>query len=151
MALSGVSHGLPRLPLCDCTTSQQTKLTTLQLSYTTFTYGNVSLSLTNATTTSTVTATLPVTNSGTVDSATVVQLYVRDILGSVDRPNKRLKGFTKVMIPAGQTVDVSVSVNVADLGLYNAAMQYVVEPGQFTVFMAQDSSDESRSASFWVS
>ena len=127
------------------------KLTTLQLSYTTFAYGNVSLSLTNATTADTVTATLPVTNSGTVDSATVIQLYVRDVLGSVDRPNKRLKGFSKVMIPAGQTVDVSVSVNVADLGLYNAAMQYVVEPGQFQVFMAQDSSDESRSASFWVS
>ena len=80
-----------------------------------------------------------------------MQLYVRDVLGSVDRPNKRLKGFTKVMIPAGQTVDVSVSVAVADLGLWNVAMQYVVEPGEFEVFMATDSSDESRSASFWVS
>jgi len=56
---------------------------------------------------------VPVTNSGSVDSATVVQLYIRDVLGSVDRPNKRLKGFSKVMIPAGQTVDVSVSVNNA--------------------------------------
>jgi beta-glucosidase len=55
------------------------------------------------------------------------------------------------MIPAGQTVDVPVSVNVADLGLYNAAMQYVVEPGQFEIFMAKDSSDETRSTSFWVS
>jgi beta-glucosidase len=81
----------------------------------------------------------------------VVQLYIRDVLGSVDRPNKRLKGFSKVMIPAGETVDVSVSVNVADLGLWNAAMQYVVEPGQFVVFMAEDSADESRSADFWVS
>lgn len=128
-----------------------TKLTIFQLSYTTFTYGNVSLSLINATTTDTVTATLPVTNSGSVDSATVIQLYIRDVLGSVDRPNKRLKGFSKVMIPAGQTVDVSVDVNVADLGLYNAAMQYVVEPGQFVVFMAENSADETRSASFWVS
>jgi len=80
-----------------------------------------------------------------------VQLYIRDVLGSVDRPNKRLKGFSKVMIPAGETVDVAISVDVKDLGLYNVAMQYVVEPGQFEVFMATDSLDESRSASFWVS
>jgi beta-glucosidase len=121
------------------------------LSYTNFTWSNVTLSKTNATASDSITASVSVTNSGSVDSQEVVQLYVVDVLGSVDRPNKRLKGFEKVMIKAGETADVAISINVADLGLYNPAMQYVIESGEFMVYMSQHSADVSKFASFYVS
>lgn len=109
------------------------------LSYTTFTYGPVTLSKTQASATDTITATQQVTNTGSLDGDVVVQLYVKDLLASVDVPNKSLKGFNKVTIKAGQSKAVSVEVNVADLGLWNVNMDYVVEPGQFIIYMGSSS------------
>lgn len=70
------------------------------LSYTTFQWSNVSLSSNNVSASDTVTATVKVTNNGTRDGAEVVQMYVKDMLASVDVPNMLLKGFEKVMVPA---------------------------------------------------
>ena len=121
------------------------------LSYTNFTYSNVTLSATNVSASGQITAAVQVTNSGGRDGAEVVQLYVKDVLASVDVPNIQLKGFEKVMIPAGQSTTVSIPLNVSDVGLWNRQMQYVVEPGQFIVYMGASSLDIRGQASFYVS
>ena len=121
------------------------------LSYTTFDYSNVTLSATNVSASDTITATVHVKNNGTRDGAEVVQMYVKDMIASVDVPNIQLKGFEKVMIPAGQTATVSIPLNVSDCGLWNRHMQYVVEPGQFTVYVGASSLDMRGNANFYVS
>lgn len=121
------------------------------LSYTTFEYSNVTLSATNVSATDLVTATVSVTNNGTVDGTEVVQLYVKDVLSSVVVPNQMLKGFEKVPIAAGQTVEVKIPLNVSDVGLWNRKMQYVVEAGQYQVLVGSSSLDVRGNASFYVS
>lgn len=121
------------------------------LSYTTFEYSNVTLSQTNVSATDSITATVSVTNNGTVDGTEVVQMYVKDVLATVDVPNQQLKGFEKVVISAGQTVQVNIPLNVSDVGLWNRKMQYVVEPGQFAVLVGSSSLDIRGNASFYVS
>ncbi|KAF2136178.1 glycoside hydrolase family 3 protein [Aplosporella prunicola CBS 121167] len=120
-------------------------------SYTTFAYSNVSLSSNTATASDTITATVSVTNNGTRDGQEVVQLYVADQIASVAVPNKELKGFKKVNIPAGETVDVSIDVKVENLGLWDLRMKYVVEPGDFTIFMGTSSADLTNNATLTVS
>lgn len=120
------------------------------MSYSTFTYSNVSLSKTTASSSDTVTATVSVTNNSTRDGQEVVQLYVVDSIASVVVPNKLLKGFKKVMIKAGETTDVSIDVNVSDLGLWNYQMQYVVEPGEFVFWVGRSSADLRGNATLTV-
>ena len=79
------------------------------------------------------------TNNSTVDGTEVVQVYVKDDVTSVVVPNKQLKGFAKVPIAAGATETVSVDLNVADLGLWDMKMNYVVEPGNFTILVGSSS------------
>ncbi|ROV96625.1 hypothetical protein VPNG_09020 [Cytospora leucostoma] len=109
------------------------------LSYSTFSYSPVTLSQTTASATDTVTVSVDVTNNSTVDGTEVVQVYVKDDVSSVVVPNKQLRGFAKVPIAAGQTETVSVDVDVASLGLWNIKLDYVVEPGNFTVFVGSSS------------
>jgi beta-glucosidase len=111
------------------------------LSYSTFTYSNLELSQTTASTSDTVTVTVDVTNNSTRDGTEVVQLYVKDVLASVVVPNIQLKGFAKVEIAAGATETVSLDLNVADLGLWDLNYNYVVEPGAFTVIVGSSSAD----------
>jgi beta-glucosidase len=120
------------------------------LSYTTFHYSNVSLSATNVSASDSLTATVRIENTGGRDGAEVVQLYVKDLLASVDVPNIQLKGFEKVMIAAGQTATVTIPLNVADCGLWNRQMQYVVEPGEFGVYVGASSLDLRGNATFYV-
>jgi beta-glucosidase len=80
-----------------------------------------------------------VTNNSTVDGTEVVQVYVKDDVTSVVVPNKQLKGFAKVPIAAGATETISVDLNVADLGLWDMKMNYVVEPGNFTILVGSSS------------
>lgn len=79
------------------------------------------------------------TNNSTVDGTEVVQVYVKDVVSSVVVPNKQLKGFAKIPIAAGATETVSVDLNVADLGLWDMKMNYVVEPGNFTILVGSSS------------
>lgn len=110
-------------------------------SYSTFNYGALKLSKTNAAASDTVTATVQVTNNSTRDGTEVVQLYVSDVISSVVVPNIQLKGFSKVPIKAGATATVSIPFAVQDLGLWNINMDYVVEPGDFTIFVGSSSAD----------
>ena len=121
------------------------------LSYTTFDYSHVKLSASNVSASDSITATVDVKNTGKRDGADVVQVYVKDILATVDVPNIQLKGFEKVFIPAGQTATVSIPLNVSDCGLWNRKMQYVVEPGEFVVYVGASSLDLRSNASFYVS
>ena len=120
-------------------------------SYTTFQYSNVSLSARSVGPSDTVTASVTVTNTGNYDGQEVVQLYVQDLVASVAVPNRQLKGFKKVMIKKGASETVSIPVNVADLGVWNIKMQYVVEPGDFAIWVGSSSSDLRGNATLTVS
>ncbi|KAM0714883.1 hypothetical protein Q7P37_009348 [Cladosporium fusiforme] len=121
------------------------------LSYTTFEYSNITLSAYTASANDEITASVSVTNNGTVAGAEVVQLYVKDMLASVDVPNIRLRGFEKVMIPAGETVQVDIPLDISELGVWNSQMKYVVEPGNFTVYAGSSSLDLRANATLTVS
>ncbi|KAL4801042.1 glycoside hydrolase superfamily [Aspergillus venezuelensis] len=121
------------------------------LSYVEFEYGDVSLSATNVSSTDTVTVSVDITNTHeSRDAAEVVQVYVVDEISSVVVPNKALKGFEKVFVSAGRTVTVDIDLDVAELGLWNAKMKYVVEKGAFTVLVGGDSGTAKGNATFWV-
>jgi beta-glucosidase len=119
-------------------------------SYSTFEYSALTLSQTSVSATATITATVKVTNNSTRDGTEVVQLYVEDVLTSIVVPNKLLKGFVKVPIEAGQTATVEIPLNIQDIGLWNINMQYVVEPGEFIVYVGSSSADLRANATFNV-
>ncbi|KAK7703668.1 hypothetical protein SLS64_008981 [Diaporthe eres] len=109
------------------------------LSYSNFSYSPVTLSSTTASATDKITVSVDVTNNSTVDGTEVVQVYVKDVVSSVVVPNKELKGFAKVPIAAGATETVSIDLDVANLGLWDMKMNYVVEPGNFTILVGSSS------------
>lgn len=109
------------------------------LSYTTFTYGNCQLSTTNLKPGDKLTVSCDITNSGDYDAAEVVQLYIRDKVGSLVRPVKELKNFKKIWIKSGQTQQVEFTLTTDDLAYWNADMQRRAEAGEFTVWIAPDS------------
>ena len=111
------------------------------LSYTNFTYSNLRLSSNRVGANDNITVSVDVTNTGGRDGAEVVQLYVSDVLASVVVPNTQLRGFEKIAIPAGNTVTVDMPLNMADLGLWDINMKYVVEPGDFNVTIGRSSLD----------
>lgn len=115
------------------------------LSYTTFDYGDLKLSTSQAKGNQAITATVNLMNSGKTDGAEVVQLYIRDVVGSITRPIKELKGFQKVFLKAGETRPVTFKITPEDLKFYNGDLKYVWEPGDF-VIMVGGNSKEVRSA-----
>jgi beta-glucosidase len=111
------------------------------LSYTNFTYSPVQLSRSSIKATETLTATVTVTNSGAVTGKEVVQLYIRDLVGSITRPVKELKGFQKIELKAGESKKISFTISVNDLKFYNSDIKFVAEPGDFKVFIGGNSRD----------
>ena len=111
------------------------------LSYTNFTYSDINLSSITMKAGQKITATISVTNAGNKDGKEVVQLYIRDLVGTSTRPVKELKGFKKVALKAGETKSVSFDITVNDLKYYNYDLKYVAEPGEFKVFIGGNSRD----------
>lgn len=111
------------------------------LSYTTFAYSDIHLSSTEMSVDGELTATVTVTNTGSRDGAEVVQLYIRDLVGSVTRPVKELKGFEKIFLKAGESRKVSFSITPELLKFYNYDLQFVCEPGDFDVMIGGNSRD----------
>lgn len=111
------------------------------LSYTTFAYSDIHLSSTEMSADGELTATVTVTNTGSRDGAEVVQLYIRDLVGSVTRPVKELKGFEKIFLKAGESRKVSFSITPELLKFYNYDLQFVCEPGDFDVMIGRNSRD----------
>ncbi|MBK8785952.1 MAG: beta-glucosidase BglX [Chitinophagaceae bacterium] len=120
------------------------------LSYTSFSYSDIKLSNTALKGNQTLTATVSVTNTGSYDGKEVVQLYIRDVVGSVTRPVKELKGFQKIAIKAGETKTVSFSISPNDLKFYNYDLKYDWEAGDFEIMIGTNSKDVKKAKVNWV-
>jgi beta-glucosidase len=119
------------------------------LSYTTFRYGAVRLSADSIAPGDSLSVSAVVSNTGERAGEEVVQLYVRDEVASVTRPVRALAGFRRVSLQPGETRTVRFTIGPEQLGFYDAAMQWVVEPGRFTVSVG-GSSTQGVEASFDV-
>ena len=111
------------------------------LSYTSFSYGDLSISKTNPKGNEKITASITVTNNGKYDGEEVVQLYIRDVVGSITRPLKELKGFQKINLKAGESKTASFSISPNDLKFYNYNLKYDWEPGEFHIMVGGNSDD----------
>jgi len=109
------------------------------LSYTSFDYKNLKLSSNELNSNGELKVSVEVTNSGNYDGAEVVQLYLRDLVGSVTRPVKELKSFQKVFLKKGETRTVEFTLTEKDLRFYNSDLKLVSEPGDFKVFVGTSS------------
>ena len=111
------------------------------LSYVTFSYGKPRLSSDTLTMGGSLTLTVDVTNTGDRDADEVVQLYVRDLVGSLSRPVKELKGFKRINLKKGETKTVSFTVTPDDLMFYNQQLEYKCEPGDSNIMVGPNSRD----------
>lgn len=109
------------------------------LSYTTFKYSNIAIDKEKYAESETIVVEYDLTNSGEYDATEVAQLYVRDLVGSVVRPVKELKRFERVELKAGETKHCRFELPVSDLAFWNRDREYVVEPGNFQLWVAGDS------------
>lgn len=111
------------------------------LSYTTFTYGDIQLNAASISDQDELTIQCKVKNTGAVAGEEVVQLYLRDIVGSVTRPMRELKRFRKIMLAPGEEREVIFKLQQSDLAFYKKDMSFGTEPGRFTVFIGGNSRD----------
>ena len=111
------------------------------MSYTTFEYGKPRLSATTMKADGSITLTVNVRNSGNRDGDEVVQLYIHDMVATIARPVKELKGFERISLKAGESRDVTFTINADMLKFYNSNLQYVAEPGDFEVMVGGNSRD----------
>lgn len=116
------------------------------LSYTNFSYGEIKLSSVTLNTGKDIVAKIDVKNTGTKEGVEIVQLYLRDVVGSISRPMKELKGFQKVALRAGETKTVEFRITANDLKFYNSDLKLVAEPGDFKVFIGGNSRDVKESS-----
>lgn len=112
------------------------------LSYTKFEYSNLTLSSNKMPPSGQIEVSVDVTNTGPFDGEEVVQLYVRDVVGSVSRPLRELKGFRKIFLKKGESRKVTFTLTENDLAFYNYDLEFVAEPGLFQVFVGGNSNAE---------
>ena len=111
------------------------------LSYTTFRYGTPRSSATTMRPGDSIRVEVAVTNAGRMAGDEVVQLYIRDDVGSVTRPVQELRAFRRVGLNPGETRAIAFAIDVQDLAFHNAALARVAEPGSFTIFVGGSSAD----------
>ena len=114
------------------------------LSYTSFSYSDFSIDKKEMKASEKITASVTVTNNGNYDGEEVVQLYIRDVVGSITRPLKELKGFQKVFLKKGESKKITFSIGVNDLKFYNSDLKWVAEPGDFEVMIGTNSEQVSK-------
>ena len=102
------------------------------LSYTTFAYSDVTLNGR--------TAQVTVTNTGNYDADEIVQLYIHDVVASITRPVKELKGFERIHLKKGESKVIKFEITDDLLKFYNSQLEYVLEPGEFEIMIGPDSS-----------
>ena len=112
------------------------------LSYTTFELKNPRLTKKKITTKGATQVQVDVTNTGKRAGSEVVQLYIRDLVSSVTRPIKELKGFKKVYLKPGETTTVTLDIAPDALAFFDVNMKHVVEPGDFSIMLGTSSRDE---------
>ena len=111
------------------------------LSYTTFDYSDIKLDKNKFKAGEVINASVIVKNTGTREGKEVVQLYIRDLVGSSTRPVKELKHFEKINLKPGESKTVNFKITVDDLKFYNSNLKYLAEPGDFKVFIGTNSRD----------
>jgi beta-glucosidase len=111
------------------------------LSYTTFEIKNPRLTKKKITTKGTTQVQVDVTNTGKREGTEVVQLYIRDLVSSVTRPIKELKGFKKVRLQPSETTTVTLDITPDALSFFDINMKYTVEPGDFSIMIGNSSRD----------
>ena len=109
------------------------------LSYTKFEYSNFNLKDSLVSVNDTIKISVDVTNTGKYDGKEVVQLYIRDLVGSVTRPVRELKGFELINLKIGETKTINFSLQKETLGYYNNNGDFVIEPGDYKVFIGGSS------------
>lgn len=111
------------------------------LSYTTFNYSDLQLSKKVMKKNETITVSFTLTNTGKFDGEEVVQLYLKDQVGSVVRPVKELRDFQKVFLKAGASQKITFTIDKEKLAFYNAKLEWAPEPGAFEVLLGSSSAD----------
>jgi beta-glucosidase len=109
------------------------------LSYSQFSYGDLALSGQSISPGGKLEARITVTNSGNYDGEETVQLYIRDMVGSIARPVKELKRFQKVLLKEGESKEIVFTITPNDLKFYNTDLKYIYEPGEFKIFVGGNS------------
>ena len=109
------------------------------LSYTTFAYSYIKLSSTNLKKDDVLTITFDLENTGNYEGTEIAQLYIQDKVGSVTRPVKELKRFTRITLKPGEKKNISFELPISELAFWNIDMQHVVEAGDFNLWVAPDS------------
>lgn len=119
------------------------------LSYTTFEYGKLSLNATSMKESGKITASVKVTNTGSVKGGEVVQLYIGDDVSTVERPVRELKGFKKVFLAPGESTVVEFEIDRSALSFFDAEKHdWVAEKGTFTAYVGSSSRDLRDTAQF---
>ena len=119
------------------------------LSYSNFSYSDLKLSSNSLKGNQTLTASVTLTNNGTFDGKEVVQLYIRDLVGSITRPVKELKGFQKIFLKAGESKTVSFNITPEDLKFYNSDLKFDWEAGDFIIMIGGNSRDVKSAKVNW--
>jgi beta-glucosidase len=120
------------------------------LSYTTFEYGDLKFSSTDLKGDQKLQVTINLKNSGKYGGAEVVQLYIRDLVASMTRPVKELKGFQKVFLKAGESKTITFDISTEDLKFYNYDIDFDWEPGEFEIMIGGNSRDLVSGKVNWV-
>ncbi|CAN1517674.1 BglX Beta-glucosidase-related glycosidases [Flavobacteriaceae bacterium] len=114
------------------------------LSYTNFEYSNLKISSDKMSFNGKVIVSVDLANTGKFDGKEVVQLYIKDVVGSVTRPVRELKGFQKIALKKGEKQTVTFEISTEDLKFYNSDLQFIAEPGQFDVFVGGNSNVDNK-------
>ena len=120
------------------------------LSYTSFNYSDVKVSSSSVKGNQKLTASITVTNTGNTTGKEVIQLYIRDVVGSITRPVKELKGFQKVELKAGESKTISFTITPEDLKFYNYDLKYDWEAGDFEIMIGSNSRDVKMAKVNWI-
>jgi beta-glucosidase len=119
------------------------------LSYTNFSYSDMALSTTKAKGNQSVTASVTLTNTGSYEGKEVVQLYIRDVVGSITRPVSELKGFQKISLKPGESTKVSFTITPEDLKFYNYDLKYDWEAGDFEIMIGTNAQAVKKANISW--
>jgi beta-glucosidase len=119
------------------------------LSYTEFSYGSIEISDSILKGNQALKVSVKLSNTGKYAGKEVVQLYVRDVVGTVTRPVKELKGFQKIFLEAGETKTIEFTLSTNDLLFYNYNLEHVWEPGEFEIMVGTNSRDVQKASIRW--
>lgn len=119
------------------------------LSYTTFNYSDVSLNSNQLKGNQILKVSVVLTNTGKYEGAEIVQLYIRDLVGSITRPVKELKGFQKIYLKAGESKTVTFDITPELLKFYNSELKYDWESGDFEIMIGTNSSTVNTKKITW--